>query len=382
MKTTPDDLSAKGIAIVRNVDHYGVSVTDMDQAIAFYTRALGADLLWQVGPFHETPTGAEIDQVEIATLRLGPNLNVELLAIRAPGQNRQVPATIDIGAAHLAFFVDYLEAAGASVAAHGGTMLGQPVNTAGEPKRGERIWYLKTPWGAFMELLWRPAHLPMSRKRQPGYTDPPVPGRTEANPKKQNDVRSGVRIHEPGARGRLEKAGGRRSGVGGPPVLAPALQAALKDFTDAIAAQAQGGTAATAAKNQAAQTLIGLLRQLALYVQTTIQSNPAYGLAELLSSGFDAASTSRAQTPLDTPSINGIDNSGTGQLTLRVTPISNARLYKAQSQTAPNAATGADAVGEWTSAGMYQSTRGMVVTGLIPGGTYNFRVRAVGGSTS
>ena len=166
-----------------------------------------------------------------------------------------------------------------------------------------------------------------------------------------------------------------------PPVTAANLQAALTAFTDAIAAQSQGGTAATAAKNQAAQTLIGLLRQLALYVQTTIQSNPAYGLAELLSSGFDAASTSRTQTPLATPTIIGIDNSGTGQLTLRVTPVSNARLYEAQSQTAPNAATGAGAVGEWTSAGMYQSTRGMAVTGLIPGGTYNFRVRAVGGST-
>ena len=164
MKTTSDDLPAKGIATVRNVDHYGVSVPDMDQAITFYTRALGADLLWRVGPFHETPTGAEIDQVEIAMLRLGPNLNVELLAIRAPGQNRQAPATTDIGAAHLAFFVDDLEAAGASVAAHGGTLLGQPVNTAGEPKRGERIWYFKTPWGAFMELLWRPAHLPYEQE--------------------------------------------------------------------------------------------------------------------------------------------------------------------------------------------------------------------------
>ncbi len=50
-------------------------------------------------------------------------------------------------------------------------------------------------------------------------------------------------------------------------------------------------------------------------------------------------------------------------------------------QTAPNAATGAGAVGEWVSAGMYQSTRGMTVTGLTPGSTYNFRVRAVGGST-
>ena len=165
------------------------------------------------------------------------------------------------------------------------------------------------------------------------------------------------------------------------PIPVDNVQLALANFTDAIAAQAQGGTAATAAKDEAGQKLIGLLRQLALYVQTTIQNNPAYGLAELLLSGFDAASTSRAQSPLATPAIKGIDNTGSGQLTLRVTPVSNARLYEAQSQTAPNPATGAGTLGDWVSGGMFQSTRGMAVTGLIPGGTYNFRVRAVGGST-
>ena len=30
---------------------------------------------------------------------------------------------------------------------------------------------------------------------------------------------------------------------------------------------------------------------------------------------------------------------------------------------------------------MYQSTRGMAVPGLVPGQSYNFRVRTVGGST-
>ena len=51
------------------------------------------------------------------------------------------------------------------------------------------------------------------------------------------------------------------------------------------------------------------------------------------------------QVPLATPSITGISNSGTGQLTLRVTPDANARLYEAQSQTMLNAATGAGVLG-------------------------------------
>ena len=70
-----------------------------------------------------------------------------------------------------------------------------------------------------------------------------------------------------------------------PPVSSAALQAAVQAFTYAIALQEKGGPPATAAKNQARDALVALLRQNALYVQTTIQANPAYGLAELLSSG-------------------------------------------------------------------------------------------------
>src|SRR5438445_9511133 len=54
-----------------------------------------------------------------------------------------------------------------------------------------------------------------------------------------------------------------------PPVTMAALQVLLTAFTNAIAAQQQGGTAATAAKNQARQDLIDALRQLAAYVQNT-----------------------------------------------------------------------------------------------------------------
>src|SRR6266478_1478408 len=58
-----------------------------------------------------------------------------------------------------------------------------------------------------------------------------------------------------------------------PPVLKPALQTALSDFTSAIAAQAQGGTAATATKKNRRDAHISLLRILAAYVQQTANNN-------------------------------------------------------------------------------------------------------------
>ena len=124
----------------------------------------------------------------------------------------------------------------------------------------------------------------------------------------------------------------------------------------------------------AADALIGLLRQDALYVQTVVQgiADPAAALAALLSSGFDAVSTNRTQHPLDTPQIKDIKNVGMGRLQLVAGAVRNARLFEAQSKTG---------TGDWVSAGMFQNSREIIVTGLTPGTMYTFQLRAMGGST-
>ena len=150
---------AKGIVSARHVDHVGITVPDLDSAIHFFEDALGADLLWKLGPFDETPTGVEIRGVYLAMLRLGPNINVELMAFDADAQQRTMPSNIDYGATHIAFFVDDIDAAANSLKEHGAELLKGPLDAKGDVKQGERIWYFKTPWGAFMEILWRPDSL-------------------------------------------------------------------------------------------------------------------------------------------------------------------------------------------------------------------------------
>ena len=159
-----------------------------------------------------------------------------------------------------------------------------------------------------------------------------------------------------------------------PPVTGTALQGALTTFNTAVAAAGQGGAAARAARDVADQALTGLLRQDALYVQTVVQkiTDPAASMAALLSSGFDAVSTSHTSQPLATPSINDIDNVGTGRLRLTLKAVPHARMYEVQSKSG---------TGDWTSAGLFNSTRQMIVTGLTPGTNYTFQVRALGGST-
>ena len=153
-----------------------------------------------------------------------------------------------------------------------------------------------------------------------------------------------------------------------PAISLAALGTARTNFVNAMAAMAQGGTAATAAKNAARETLVGLLRQVALYVQGAADND----LTVLLSSGFAAASTNRTPSPLETPSIVKILNEASTQLVLRVTPITNAKAYETRYSTTP---------GQWQSGGISTQARRIVIEGLTPGTTYTFSVRAVGGST-
>ena len=150
---------SKGIVSARHVDHVGITVPDLDAAIQFFENALGADLLWRLGPFDETPTGVPIHSIKLAMLRLGPSINVELMAFDADTQVRTMPSNIDYGATHIAFFVDDIEVAAKSLKEHGAELFKGPLDAKGDVKQGERIWYFRTPWGAFMEILWRPDHL-------------------------------------------------------------------------------------------------------------------------------------------------------------------------------------------------------------------------------
>ena len=78
-----------------------------------------------------------------------------------------------------------------------------------------------------------------------------------------------------------------------PPVKLSALQKALDQFQDAIAAQASGGTVATAHKHNKRRDVIPLLRTLAYYVEGHCDND----LPTLLSSGFPAKSMNRAKSP-------------------------------------------------------------------------------------
>jgi len=126
-------------------------------------------------------------------------------------------------------------------------------------------------------------------------------------------------------------------------------------------------------KNNKRDALIGLLRQLAGYVQQNCKND----LATLLSSGFEAVSTSHAQTALAVPSIVSVDNGNSGQLLVKVKPVANAKCYELR-----YAVVSADgSVGPWQNGGLSSNSRALALNNLTPGTTYMVEVRAIGGTT-
>ncbi len=139
-------------------------------------------------------------------------------------------------------------------------------------------------------------------------------------------------------------------------------------FKATMLAAANGDRLAISDKNAKREKVITLLLQEASYVQGVAAGD----MTVLLSSGFQAASTNRAQIELPAPEIEQIDNPGTAQLALRVRPVPTARAYEVRISYGANG---------WQSVGVFTQARKILLENLTPGTTYTAQVRAIGGST-
>lgn len=148
--------------------------------------------------------------------------------------------------------------------------------------------------------------------------------------------------------------------------MLPILRAANTDFAVKLQKSAMGGAMDAAAKNLSRQTLIGLLRRLAGYVEVTAED-----MEQLLSSGFNARSGDRARSPLDKPKGLIIKQGITGQLIGHLLyPVRNSNLYEGRSK----------ADGAWLPSVFTGDWQHIIFNGLTLGAVYTIEVRALGGS--
>ena len=99
----------------------------------------------------------------LSMLRLGPNLNVELLEYRIPGVKHEMPLSSNLNVGHFAFDVDDINAAGTYLKSKNVQMLEGPRHNTDGPNAGQDSWFFITPWGMTVELVQRPPHMPYEK---------------------------------------------------------------------------------------------------------------------------------------------------------------------------------------------------------------------------
>ena len=158
----------KGVPGLSHVDHVGLTVPDLDKAVAFYTDVFGGTELYRIGPFDsaEIPpmedgrdwTEAHVNvagaRLTIAMISIGPNLMLELFEYEKPtDRNMTPPRNCDYGGHHIAFKVADLEVAKSYLADHGCTVMSGPIVMDEGPCAHLKVNYVLDPFGNQLELV-------------------------------------------------------------------------------------------------------------------------------------------------------------------------------------------------------------------------------------
>src|SRR5260221_4134593 len=96
------------------VDHVALTVPELDLAVDFFCRVLGAVLLYRSAVTPQ-PGDASLERdfgvhpkasLAFVALRLGPTLNLELSDWQSPDRRPDAPRSTDAGGHHLGLYVD------------------------------------------------------------------------------------------------------------------------------------------------------------------------------------------------------------------------------------------------------------------------------------
>lgn len=157
--------SAEGIPGMRGHDHTGLTVPDMKQALDFFVGVVGCQKAMSFGPISDdkgtlmtdlvgVDARAKIDQVTV--IRCGYGSNLELFQYEAPDQRDLKAKNSDIGAFHIALYVDDVAAVKKYLDSKGiATRMG-PVPMTEGPHAGQTIMYFQAPWGLQLEAISYP----------------------------------------------------------------------------------------------------------------------------------------------------------------------------------------------------------------------------------
>ena len=141
---------------VRSVSHTGITVSDLDEAVGFWTEVLGFEFLGSGevgGTLVENTTGVPGAHVRVAMVSKG-GASIELAQFTAPEDRKTMrPRPCDVGSFHVAVEVDDIEAVAEACAGHGWDMPARIETYSEGSLAGTKVVYLFNDDGTVIELI-------------------------------------------------------------------------------------------------------------------------------------------------------------------------------------------------------------------------------------
>ncbi len=156
---------ARGLLGLVGADHVGITVPDINEAVAWFEVVMGCSAPLTFGPFSD-PVGSFMQDLldvhpravikQITMVRCGRSASIELFEYQSPDQNQTFPKNSDWSGHHIAFYVTDIDLAVADLVSKGVEKLLGPLPVTGGPAAGQSINYFKTPFGTYIELISYP----------------------------------------------------------------------------------------------------------------------------------------------------------------------------------------------------------------------------------
>jgi catechol 2,3-dioxygenase-like lactoylglutathione lyase family enzyme len=148
--------NANGELGLVGMDHVGITVPNIGQAVDWFEDVMGCVAPLSFGPFFDD-TGTFMQDLldvdpravihQITMVRCGQSANIELFDYSAPDQRTDFPRNSDYAGHHIAFYVTDIDAAVQYMVAHGAQKFFGPLPVTEGPAAGQSINYFSTPFG-------------------------------------------------------------------------------------------------------------------------------------------------------------------------------------------------------------------------------------------
>ena len=152
-----------GLPGLRNLDHFGFTVPDLEEATHFLVDVLGCEYMYPLGPFkHEDDWMQEHLNVHpravmerLHFFKVGGSAILEVFQYSSPDQREIQPKNSDFGGNHIAFYVEDIDLAVEYLKSNEVQVLGE-ISASKNASEGQRWVYFLAPWGMQFELVSYP----------------------------------------------------------------------------------------------------------------------------------------------------------------------------------------------------------------------------------